>query len=170
MEQLNLKAFSQLVIRNQPYAAAMLRGNADNPQISGTVLFYPAAEGTLITAEVFGLPRQVGEGGETKEAGPFYAFHVHEGGHCGSADGPGPFDASGMHYNPTRQPHPMHAGDLPPLLADAGYAYLSTYTGRFTPEQIVGRTVIVHAHPDDFKTQPGGGAGQKLACGEIKAY
>lgn len=168
MEVLNLHAFSQLVTSTKPYAAAVLRGNGDNPQISGTVRFYPAAKGTLVVAEVFGLPSEERHGGETKPAGPFYAFHIHDGAECGSGSGDDPFAVSGTHYNPEHKPHPMHAGDMPPLLGDNGYAYQAFYTGRFTPEEVAGRTVIVHMHPDDFKTQPSGGAGTKLACGMIK--
>jgi len=150
-----------------PIARATVRGNSQNPRLSGTVLFYPADMGTLVVAEVFGLPRMVdtGEGGQS--VGPFYAFHVHEGTECGSGDGDNPFAESGSHYNPTGTSHPMHAGDMPPLLADSGYAYASFYTGRFTPEQVIGRTVIIHKHADDFHTQPSGNAGEKIACGKI---
>lgn len=169
MEILNLEAFSQIVAITKPYATAVLRGNDANPQISGTVRFYTAAKGTLVVAEVFGLPPHVMENGAMTTAGPFYAFHIHGGAVCGEGDMTDPFKGSKAHYNPTGQPHPMHAGDLPPLLGNSGYAYLATYTGRFTPEQAVGRTVIVHDRPDDFKTQPSGGAGQKIACGEIKS-
>lgn len=168
LDSLNINAFSQLVMMGKAYACAILRGNEANPQISGTVNFYEAAQGTLVVAEVFGLPLEYSENGTVKQAGPFYALHIHDGGECGQADGQNPFEASGKHYNPANRPHPMHAGDLPPLLSDAGYAYLSCYTERFTSAQIVNRTVIVHALPDDFRTQPSGAAGMKLACGPIK--
>lgn len=168
MDILNLEAFSQIVGLTKPYAAAVLRGNDANPQIGGTVRFYPAANGTLVVAEVFGLPQQVMESDTMNTAGPFYAFHIHEGNECGKGTVPDPFQGSKTHYNPTNHQHPMHAGDLPPLMSNDGYAYLATYTGRFTPEQIVGRTAVIHAHPDDFKTQPSGASGMKLACGEIK--
>lgn len=167
MEILNLNTFSQLVTSGKPYASATLHGNVLNPQISGTVRFYPAAHGTLVAAEVFGLPSEAWEKDAMKPAGPFYAFHIHTGAECGTDEGDDPFASSGSHYNPANQPHPMHAGDLPPLLGDAGYAYLSVFTGRLKPEDVVGRTIIVHAHPDDFKTQPSGAAGLKLACGQI---
>lgn len=168
MDILNLEAFSQLVTITKPHAIAILRGNDANPQLSGSVRFYPAARGTLVVAEVFGLPLQVMENGAMAAAGPFYAFHIHEGAQCGESGMPDSFKDSKLHYNHADKPHPMHGGDLPPLLGNSGYAYLATYTGGFTPEQVVGRTAIVHSHPDDFKTQPSGGAGQKIACGEIK--
>lgn len=168
MEILNLKTFSQLVMMTKPYASAVLRGNDANPDVGGTVQFYPAATGTLVVAEVFNLPPQKTENGEMGGNGEFYAFHIHEGENCGEGSLPDPFKETGGHYNPAKVPHPMHAGDLPPLLGNSGYAYLATYTGRFTPEQVVGKTAVIHLHHDDFKTQPSGGAGQKLACGEIK--
>ena len=43
------------------------------------------------------------------------------------------------------------------------------YTNRFVPEEIIGRTVVIHENPDDFKTQPSGDSGSKIACGEIKS-
>ena len=48
-----------------------------------------------------------------------------------------------------------------------GYAWLQVYTGRFQPEDIIGKTVVLHGMPDDFHTQPSGDSGMKIACGEI---
>lgn len=64
--------------------------------------------------------------------------------------------------------HPKHAGDLPPLLECKGQAYLSVKTDRFTVDEIIGRTVIIHSDSDDFSTQPTGNAGRKIACGVIR--
>lgn len=66
------------------------------------------------------------------------------------------------------QVHPKHAGDLPPLLACQGSAYLSVKTDRFCVEDILGRTVVIHSDPDDFHSQPAGNAGKKIACGVIR--
>lgn len=156
MEMLNNLSFSQLVCRTKPVSAATLHGSAQHPAISGTIRFYRAAQGTLVVAEVFGLPD-----------GPFHAFHLHEGSTCGSGAGDDPFAGAEAHFNPTGQPHPYHAGDFPPLLSNGGYAYASFYTDRLTPEQAVGHTVIVHANTDDFHTQPSGNAGMKIACGAV---
>ena len=41
-------------------------------------------------------------------------------------------------------------------------------TDRFTVEEIVGKTIIIHSNADDFTTQPGGNSGKKIACGAIK--
>lgn len=41
-------------------------------------------------------------------------------------------------------------------------------TDRFSVEEIVGKTIIIHSNVDDFTTQPGGNSGEKIACGVIK--
>lgn len=164
MEMLNNEAFSHLVARQRPTAAAVLRGNDRFPEISGTVRFYPADKGTLVVAEVFRLPVM---DGQNRMYGPFHAFHLHEGGECGSGAGENPFAESKGHFNPTGREHPFHAGDFPPLLSNGGYAYMSFYTGRFTPREAVGHAVIIHQNADDFHTQPSGNAGEKLACGVV---
>lgn len=66
------------------------------------------------------------------------------------------------------QAHPEHAGDLPPLIRCRGNAYLSFRTDRFSVNEIIGRTVVIHSDPDDFHTQPAGNAGKKIACGVIQ--
>ena len=63
--------------------------------------------------------------------------------------------------------HPYHSGDLPPLFSKSGQAWMSVYIQKFTPDQIVGRTVIIHEKADDFTTQPSGNSGKMIACGQI---
>ena len=75
---------------------------------------------------------------------------------------PEAFADTGMHYNPEHMEHPEHAGDLPLLLSTHGAAWSAVYTGRFNPDDVVGRSVIVHAKPDDYRTQPSGDSGEKL--------
>ena len=74
----------------------------------------------------------------------------------------------GMHYNPTNCPHPFHIGDLPPLLENNGYAYMSVLINKFKIKDILGKTIIIHDKPDDFTTQPSGNPGTKIACGVIE--
>lgn len=169
MESLNTQAFSQHVLRTSAPAAAALTASGPAPRVTGSVQFFPAASGTLVVAEVFGLPRQIAGSGTTAPAGPFYAFHIHEGAECGDPNAAEPFMAAGTHLNPRNAQHPLHMGDMPPLLADNGYAYLSFFTERFTPAQVVGHTVVVHQNADDFHTQPSGNAGKKIACGVIRS-
>lgn len=139
----------------RPAAAACVRGSGEGAQIRGTVKFYPKEYGTLVVADICGLPET-----ETN----FFGFHIHEGTDCGGEK----FADTGGHYNPCRAEHPMHAGDLPPLLGCKGRAFLAVVTGRFRAEEIVGRTVVIHGHPDDFHSQPAGDAGMKIACGVIR--
>ena len=65
-------------------------------------------------------------------------------------------------------PHPYHTGDLPPLFSEDGQAWMAVYISKFTPEQIVGRTIIIHGNVDDFTTQPSGNSGPMIACGVIR--
>lgn len=133
-------------------AVAEVRGEGG---LRGTVRFWPRPGGTLVSVRVRGLPES-GTG--------FFALHIHEGGDC---RGEG-FPDTGGHYNPESQPHPRHAGDLPPLLSCGGSACMEVLTGRFRVREVVGRTVIIHAGADDFTTQPSGNAGNKIACGVIR--
>lgn len=137
-------------------AAAYIRGSERYPGIRGTVTFRTVSRGVLVTAEVYGLPDKNG----------IFAFHIHSGSSC-TGNSTDPFADADGHYNPIGRPHPYHAGDLPPLFGNNGYAYMSVLTDRFTIEDIIGRVVIIHADPDDFKTQPSGNAGEKIACGKI---
>lgn len=108
----------------------------------------------MVIADIQGLP---------ESATGFLGFHIHEGGSCAEEG----FPETKGHFNPTEASHPDHAGDLPPLLACQGRAYLAVMTNRFCVEDVIGRTVVLHSDPDDFKTQPSGNAGQKIACGVI---
>lgn len=132
------------------------------PNISGVVRFFETTAGVLVYAEIRGLPNA-----SVKCGGNVFGFHIHEGGVC-SGTPEDPFAAAGAHYNPDGCRHPQHAGDLPPLFGADGLALSVFLTNRFTCREIIGKTVIIHAMPDDFVTQPSGGAGAKIACGVIK--
>ncbi len=149
------------VLTHIPVAVAFVRGDAAHRRISGTVKFFPTSKGTVVLAEIFGLPASGEKCGKD-----FFAFHVHSGASCtGNPDDS--FADAGTHYNPTDCPHPYHAGDMPPLFSANGTAFLAFLTDRFTVDEIIGKTVIIHDSPDDFTTQPSGNAGKKIACGEI---
>ena len=107
--------------------------------------------------------------GAYNQNGNFYGFHIHEGGSC-TGDATDPFKDAGGHYNPTNQEHPFHAGDMPVIMGNQGAAWFQFYTNRFYPEEIVGKTVVVHDMPDDFRSQPSGDSGVKIACGRIREY
>ena len=86
--------------------------------------------------------------------------------------------SAGGHFNPTGKPHgpqdaDHHAGDLPALKADAsGVAELKVELHGLAIGQgatdIVGRGLIVHAQADDYKTQPTGNSGARIACAVIQ--
>lgn len=73
-----------------------------------------------------------------------------------------------LHYNPNNCPHPFHIGDLPPLIENNGYAYISVLTNKFKISNIIGKVIIIHDMPDDFTSQPSGNSGTKIACGKIE--
>ena len=54
------------------------------------------------------------------------------------------------------------------LFGIKGYAWSAFYDKRFTINEIIGKSVIIHSGPDDFTTQPSGNAGTKIGCGEIR--
>lgn len=45
---------------------------------------------------------------------------------------------------------------------------MSFFTNRFRPSQVIGKSVMIHQNPDDFRSQPSGNAGKRLACGVIQ--
>ncbi len=107
--------------------------------------------------------------------GQEHGLHIHEVGDCSSDDG----ESTKGHFNPQNKPHghhgsaERHAGDLPSLRGGKDgrakvEADLDIVTVRPGPTSIVGRGLIVHADPDDYKTQPTGNAGARIACGVIK--
>jgi superoxide dismutase, Cu-Zn family len=108
--------------------------------------------------------------------GQEHGLHIHEKGDCSSGDGM----STGGHFNPHGKPHAAHtsaerhAGDLPSLKANKqGRANVQVDLDIITvapgPASVIGRGLIVHADPDDFKTQPTGNAGARIACGVITA-
>ena len=157
----NLISALYSICEAEPEAYALVYGSEEYYEIQGSVYFFPLWGGTLVAAEVTGLPE-----GENYCDGHFFGFHIHEGGKC-SGNEDDPFADAGEHYNPHGCDHPNHVGDMPPLQADRGYALLIFFTDRFIPQEVVGRTVVIHDMPDDLKTQPSGDSGSKIACGEI---
>jgi Cu-Zn family superoxide dismutase len=141
-------------------AVAVLHPAKDGA-VAGTLTFVKATPGVKITGRITGL------GAGT------HGFHIHEFGDCSAAD----FSSAGGHYNPTGHQHAgpaearRHIGDMGNIEAAADGAATVDYTDtrlRFDGAHgILGRGVIVHANPDDLKTQPTGNAGGRLACGVI---
>lgn len=146
--------FPQIILTQSPYATAFIRGNKENPNLNGKANLYSTPfGGTLLEISLLGLPHNDTD---------FFAFHIHESGDCTP-----PFSNTGNHYNPQNMPHPLHAGDFPPLLSNEGFAYNVVFTQRFTPAEVLEHSIIIHNDPDNFTTQPSGNSGAKIACGTI---
>ena len=145
-----------------PSASAQLsptKGNATQ----GTIMFTQSGSKVLVKVDIRGLKPNAEHG-----------FHVHEKGDCSSGDGM----STGGHFNPTGSAHGAHghgahhAGDLPSLKADADGAVKMTFESSTISiesgaSNIIGRGLIVHRDPDDYKTQPTGNSGPRLACAVI---
>lgn len=105
-----------------------------------------------------------------------HGVHLHETGDCSAPDA----KSAGGHFNPEKMAHgspetmPHHAGDLGNIEVNAkGIGKLKlTLQGLTVAEgdhSVLGRAVVVHADPDDLKSQPAGNSGARIACGVIKA-
>jgi Cu-Zn family superoxide dismutase len=145
-------------LKNKPDAVADIKGSFNYPNIEGKVKFFQAPEGVIVMAEIEGLPTTNSN---------IFAFHIHEGESC-TGTRTNPFSGAGGHYNPTNSAHPEHAGDLPPLFSNNGFAFQVVLTDKFKVEDILKRTIIIHLNPDDFSTQPSGNSGLPIACGIIR--
>lgn len=146
-------------IINNNIAYANIKGSVKYPNINGKVKFVQKNNGVLVTAEVFNLPF-------LENPNEIYGFHIHEGNTC-TGDAQDAFKNAGSHFTNVELPHPYHSGDMPPLFGNNGYAYMSFFTNKFNLNDIIGKVVIVHSHPDDFHTDPSGNSGEKIACGKI---
>ena len=143
-------------------AHADIKGSKKYPNIKGEVDFKETKDGVLLTAKIHGLPKST-----NKCNGRFFGFHIHDGNSC-TGNTEDDFADVGMHYNLTNCPHPFHIGDLPPLLENNGYAYMSVLINKFKIKDILGKSIIIHDKPDDFTSQPSGNSGAKIACGIIE--
>ena len=154
----------------RPKATASIKGGPLRPKINGTAWFFDAPEGgTYLLVKIEGLPPYQPATIDHPPIGP-HGFHIHSGCICTVGDPKKPFLEAGEHYNPDNQPHGNHVGDLPVLFSMNGLAILLFYSNRFKPHEVIGRTLIIHENPDDFRSQPAGNSGLRLACGEIKKF
>lgn len=150
------------LFRGIPRGYAHINGSEQFPGIEGMVLFYPYENGSIVVADIGGLPTN-----GIEEAGKIFGFHIHEGLVCAGNE-QDPFADAGAHLNFAMREHPEHTGDMPVLFENNGKVWMAFYTDRFTPDEVRGRTVIVHSMPDDFRTNPSGDSGIKIACGVIR--
>jgi Cu-Zn family superoxide dismutase len=120
--------------------------------------------GVLIKLQIKGLPP-----GQ-------HAFHIHSAGKCEP-----PFTSAGGHFNPAHAHHGMlsgegHAGDMPNLhVPQSGDLSVEVLNRQVTlekgkPNSLFdddGSSLVIHAKADDYKTDPAGNAGDRIACGVI---
>ena len=134
--------------------------------VVGAATFTQVGNAVRVVLEVQGLPPGV------------HGVHVHAVGAC---EGPA-FTSAGGHFNPhgrehgaLNHPRGPHAGDLPNLTVGAdGKGRLESATELMTLGAGVssifdgdGSAIVVHAAPDDFRTDPTGNSGARIACGVI---
>jgi len=107
-----------------------------------------------------------------------HAFHIHETGECQTPD----FESAGGHFNPTDEQHGWdnpqgyHAGDFPNIhVQDDGRLAVEYFTDAVTLREGEetslfdddGAAIVIHAGADDYRTDPAGAAGERIACGVI---
>lgn len=149
----------------KPIATAQLQPTKDST-VAGTINFSLVDGQLRASGDITGLKPDSEHG-----------FHIHEKGDCSAPDG----TSAGGHFNPGSSEHGSisaamhHGGDMPNIKADAqGNAHIdgpvasNVNVGVGDGFDIVGRGLIVHADPDDYKTQPTGNAGARLACAVIQ--
>jgi Cu-Zn family superoxide dismutase len=149
-------------------AYAVIKGGPLAPNLRGFCVFIDVGNGTEILVEISGLPPYRPGSGGRPPVGP-HGFHIHDRGNCSAGDPDDPFQGAGGHWNPDDQPHGNHPGDFPVLFSNRGYFRMSFFTDRFRVKDIIGKSVIIHENPDDYRTQPAGNSGKRLACGVIRA-
>jgi Cu-Zn family superoxide dismutase len=153
-------------VEAQPAVTADAEIVSDAQQTIGRANFVNVPSGVLMTLQVSNLIQGV------------HALHVHETGRC---DPSSSFQSAGGHFNPDghahgfRNPKGPHAGDLPNLyVPDSGFIRAElllpdvTLTG---PNRRLldadGSALVIHLGPDDYRTDPAGVAGPRVACGVI---
>ena len=146
-----------------PMAKAELHNSQG--QLVGIATLTEGANSVTVVAHVQNLPPG------------YHGFHIHETGQCQAPD----FKSAGEHFNPSGTEHGLadpkgpHAGDLPNLLvAPDGVGMIVTHAPQVTLKEgknslfhSQGTALVIHSQPDDFRTNPSGEAGDRLACGVI---
>ena len=107
-----------------------------------------------------------------------YGAHIHAAGRCE----PPAFATAGAHWNPIGtlhgkdNPKGMHKGDLPNLLVGTDgrgsfeYTIPNAVLSGMSPNKLIdedGASVVIHAKPDDYRTDPSGNSGERIACGVL---
>lgn len=137
-------------------------------RVTGTLEIFETTKGLRMAGTLTGF-----------EPNSKHGFHIHENADCSAADA----KSAGKHYNPENLRHgaassqESHAGDLGNIEADKDgrvlinktFADLILFKSKPSVEKhpVLNRSIVVHKNADDFKSQPSGAAGPRMACGEI---
>ena len=140
------------------YCVANITGDISSPNLKGVAYFKPFKDGTMVEVEISGLP-----GYKNYELFP---IHIHDGLNCNISN-EGTFNNIEGHYNPTNEKHPYHAGDMPVLFSNNGYAYMKFYTTRFKVFDVENKLVVIH---ESIKNENTNTFGRKIGCGKIEKY
>lgn len=126
-------------------------------QSVGAASAVPRAGGTYVRVAVEG------------QAPGQHGIHLHTVGRC---DGPD-FQSAGAHWNPAGKQHghlnPLgaHAGDLPNLTISSNGRGAANFLVRGELADADGTSLVLHALPDDYRTDPSGNSGKRVACAVI---
>ena len=140
--------------------AAMMDAEGDSV---GTVALKQGPHGTLLHARLTGLPPGT------------RAIHVHESGACEPPD----FESAGDHYDPDDRAHGFfnedgyHPGDLPNIhVPESGIIEVELFSEHLKLDDDLfdedGASLVIHTEADDYRTDPSGDAGGRIACGVIE--
>ncbi|HEY0304418.1 MAG TPA: superoxide dismutase family protein [Longimicrobiales bacterium] len=128
-----------------------------NGQPAGEVSLFSTSAGVRVTGELPNLPSGA------------HGFHFHAVGNCQT---PG-FESAGAHFNPTNKQHGLqnpngpHQGDMPNVstsrvnLVVAGMQLNALLDSD-------GAAIVLHANPDDLRTDPSGNSGARIRCGVVE--
>jgi len=132
----------------------------------GTATISQVGDGVRLTVQANNLPSGA------------RGIHIHETGSCIGPD----FASAGGHWNPAGRQHGrdnpagQHHGDLPNLLVGANGQGAMEYTipsaqiagGNRAILDADGAALVIHAGPDDYRSDPSGNSGARIACGVFR--
>lgn len=157
-----LMAAPALALEPRPIATAAVVHADGTP--AGTVVIRPMSKGTMVEVEITGV-----------SPGP-HGLHLHTTGRC---DGPA-FASAGGHLNPGGHEHGAlnpageHLGDLPNVTAGKDGRISAKIRSPMRPFKLMqalldddGSAIVLHAGPDDYRTDPSGNSGARIACGVL---
>lgn len=143
-----------------PAAVALLRNLEAGERGRATVT--PTRNGVRVTIDAVALP-----------PGP-HGLHIHAVGRCDAPD----FTTAGPHWNPDAKAHGRdnpagaHRGDLPNIMIGSDGRGSVSFDLPATAAALLegeGKAIIIHAAIDDYRTDPGGNSGARVACGVFAA-